>query len=252
MSCFRLRLAYDGTDYCGWQVQPNGVSIQELVQHALKVLIREDVVVVGSGRTDAGVHALEQVAHFHTHKPFDQRKVLESLNGILPRAIRVLSLDRVDETFHARYSAIGKEYHYHLSLERYQNPFDRLYSWHIRRKIDCALLQDAAHCFVGTHDFRAFANEPHLGCASHDSVRTIRKLDCVTQQHGVRLEFEGNGFLYKMVRNITGTLVEIASGKRSMSDISQLLRCRDRRESGCAAPPHGLFLVNVTYPDIFE
>jgi tRNA pseudouridine38-40 synthase len=240
-------LAYDGTDYCGWQVQPNGVSIQELLQSALKTILQEDVVVVGSGRTDAGVHALGQVAHFHSKKTINLTKALESLNGILPRAIRVFTLEEVDETFHARYSAIGKEYHYHITLARYQSPFQRLYSWHVVHRFDRTAFERAAEQLVGTHDYRAFANESHLGCASVDSVRTIRKLAVVSEEQGLRLEFEGDGFLYKMVRNITGTLVEVALGKRTVKSVEELLHSQDRRLAGQAAPPQGLFLVRVSY-----
>lgn len=244
-----MTLTYDGTEYSGWQVQPNGVTIQELVEKALAVLLKQHTSVIGSGRTDAGVHAIGQVAHFHTDRVFDRAKVLYSLNAMLPHAIRILTLEAVQDSFHARYSAIGKEYHYHITLDRFQSPFERHYSWHIRRHIDVELLRQAAHLFIGTHDFTSFANEAHKGAAAQDAVRTLSRLDVVQVSGGIRLEFEGDGFLYKMVRNIVGILVEIGCGNRPLEDITRVLEAKDRRLGGQAAPAHGLFLVRVFYPD---
>ncbi len=248
MTCYRMTITYDGTAYCGWQVQPNGTTIQELIEQALEVLLKEHLTVHGSGRTDAGVHALAQVAHVHTPGPIDTEKTLMALNGLLPQDIRILDLEAASDHFHARYSATGKEYHYHLTLGRFQDPFARLYSWHVRRRLDVSLLRQGATLFVGTHDFTSFANEAHAGCAAHDAVRTIKRLDVIGDERHLRLEFEGDGFLYRMVRNIVGLLVEVASGKRPTGDIPKLLAAKDRRLAGQAAPSHGLFLVNVFYP----
>ncbi|MDP1835389.1 MAG: tRNA pseudouridine(38-40) synthase TruA [Chlamydiales bacterium] len=250
MNCYRLTLTYDGTRYSGWQVQPNSTTIQEILEKAVETLLKKHLTVIGAGRTDAGVHAFHQVAHFHTDIEFDIGKFLTSLNGILPPSIRVLDVALAPPHFHSRYSAIGKEYHYRLSLDRFQSPFDRPYSWHVRRLIDVKLLIEAAKLFVGTHDFTSFANEAHTGCAANDAVRTITRLDVVSERGGVRLEFEGNGFLYKMVRNITGTLVEVATGKKALDDIEKILAAKDRRLAGRAAPAYGLFLVKVTYPEV--
>ncbi len=247
--CYRMNLAYDGTEFSGWQVQPNGVTIQELVEKALAVLLKYHVTVLGAGRTDSGVHALEQVAHFHSREPLDTFRIIHALNGILPHAIRVLTLEPAPAHFHARYSAIGKEYHYFLTLNRTQNPFHRLYRWHVRHRMDLEALRLAAQQFIGRHDFTSFANETHKGSASKDAVRTLWRLDVVPDDEGVRLEFDGEGFLYKMVRNIVGTLVEVGDGKRPVEDIARLLQARDRRLAGQAAPSHGLFLVKVRYPD---
>lgn len=249
---YKMLIAYDGTNYCGWQVQPNGISIQELIQKAMSVILRQEVTIVASGRTDAGVHARGQVAHFHSDVPFDLYRFHGSLNALLPVDIRILAIVEAPAHFHAQYSPIGKIYYYHLHLDRVQDPFRRLYSLHVREQISLDLLQEAAKVFIGTHDFTSFANEAHLGSASRDPVRTLRRLDIIDQPGGVRLEFEADGFLYKMVRNIVGTLVEAAAGKHTVPDLNVMLAAKDRKKAGQAAPPHGLFLMHVIYDDTFQ
>ena len=245
---FKLIIAYDGTHYSGWQIQPNGVSIQEKLHHALKIILKQDVHVVGSGRTDAGVHAIGQAAHFIYSSALDLRRFNNSLNALLPPDIRIRSSEEVPLNFHARYSAISKTYHYHLHFDRVMDPFHRLYRLHVFDKIDLGLLNDAAQQFVGTHDFTSFANEAHAGVAAHDPIRNLMRLDIFPQDGGVRLEFQADGFLYKMVRNIVGTLLEISSGKRDIKDIPIIFDSKDRRKAGQAAAPQGLFLVKVEYP----
>jgi len=247
MFCFKLILAYEGTNYSGWQIQPNGTTVQELLQKKIAIILREDVTVTGSGRTDAGVHAYGQAAHFHTEKPIDIHRFKYSLNATLPRDIRVLEVSEVPHTFHARYSAIGKIYHYHLTCGPVQDPFKRFYSLHVPEKLDIALLKCGAACFVGTHDFTSFANEAYKGSAAKNPVCTIKRLDVVEHKRSIRLEFEGDRFLYKMVRNITGTLLEVALKKESVDTIALMLQQKDRKCSGQAAPPHGLFLMQVNY-----
>lgn len=244
---YKIVIAYDGTRYSGWQIQPNGISIQQTLQEALKTFLRHEAYVVGSGRTDAGAHALGQVAHFKSPLEIDKQRFLHSLNGILPIDIRIKSIEKVSHAFHARYSAKGKIYHYFLHLDPILNPFKRLYSLHVFEKIDVDLLHEAAKHFIGTHDFTAFANEAHTGVASHDPVRHLKRLDIIRFEEGLRLEFEADGFLYKMVRNITGTLLEIANGSNLPSSVPHILASKDRRNAGRAAPAHGLFLIEVLY-----
>lgn len=246
---YKIKILYDGTNYSGWQIQPNGISIQQKLQEALKIYLRHETHVIGSGRTDAGTHALGQVAHFKSGQKITSRAFLHSLNGILPIDIRIKSIEQVPEDFHARYSAVGKVYHYFLHLDPIINPFKRLYSLHVYEKIDTNLLKEAAQYFVGIHDFTAFANEAHTGVASYDPVRNLKRLDIVPIEEGFRLEFEADGFLYKMVRNITGTLLEAASGHRPLSSIPEIFASKDRRLAGKSAPAHALFLVNVFYPE---
>lgn len=247
MPKYKLLIAYDGTRYGGWQIQPNSTSIQELIQKALRTVLREEILLIGSGRTDAGVHARGQTAHFIIEKEIDTYRLLASLNGLLPEDIRILSIELVGESFHARYSAKGKVYHYHLHLERFHSPFKRLYSAHILYKIDLAKMQEGAQKFLGTHDFTSFANEAHLGTAARNSVKTLRRLELIEEPGGIRLELEADGFLYKMVRNIVGTLLEVGKGKRQPEEIDFLFEVKDRCKADAAAPPCGLFLHCVLY-----
>lgn len=242
-------IAYDGTHYSGWQIQPHSLSIQEKLEQTLQIFLREKVRIIGSGRTDAGVHALGQVAHFSCSQELNLERFLWSANSLLPPDIRVVTVDAVTDAFHAQHSAIGKEYHYHLSLGVVQEPFHRFYSYHIPFELNIDLLKQAAQMFIGTHDFTSFANAAHTGSAAKNPIRTLRRLDVVEmEQQQVRLEFEGDGFLYKMVRNITGTLLEVASGKKPLSAISAIRESRDRRQAPQAVPPQGLFLIKVSYP----
>ncbi|MBS0629661.1 MAG: tRNA pseudouridine(38-40) synthase TruA [Verrucomicrobia bacterium] len=246
-SRYKLLIAYDGTRYCGWQVQPNGTSIQTLVEKAISTALHHPIKVIGSGRTDAGVHALEQVAHFSFEGIVDLEKLHYSLNGLLPPDIRIMGLSIVSEDFHARYSAKGKIYHYYLHTSRVQNPFKRLYTTHILYPIDRDLLKRAAALFIGEHDFTAFSNEAHRGSASRDAVRTITRIDVIEDGNEIRLEFEADGFLYKMVRNIMGTILDVSRGKIDISQIPLIFEAKDRRKGGTCAPPQGLFLIKVIY-----
>jgi len=244
---YKMLIMYDGTPFSGWQVQPNGISIQQKLQEAIHIITKEEVSVIGSGRTDAGVHALGQTAHFKITQELNLYRLLHSLNALLPREICVKEVLPTPLTFHAQYSAKRKTYRYHVCQGRYQSPFIRLYSWHYVERADIALLKTAAAQLVGTHDFTSFANEAHAGSASKDPVRTLFRLDVSEQAEDLILEFESDGFLYKMVRNIVGTLFGIASGKIAGDAIPRILAAKDRRQAGAAAPPQGLFLVKVDY-----
>lgn len=246
---YKLILSYDGTRYGGWQIQSNATAIQTLINRALSIALRKEIAVVGSGRTDAGVHALGQTAHFEHDSPIDCFRLLASLNGLLPEDIRAIQLEAVSSDFHARYSAVGKVYRYHLHLGKVMSPFKRLYSTHILYPLDIQLLKEAAALFLGTHDFTAFANEAHSGSAAKNPVRTLYRLDIKEEEGGIYLEFQGDGFLYKMVRNIVGTLLEVASHKIAIQDIPVIFASKDRKQAGSAAPPQGLFLVTVLYKE---
>lgn len=242
---YKIGLAYDGTRYSGWQLQPNSISIQGVVEEALQTLLRTPTRLIGSGRTDAGVHARGQVAHFNTQSTLDPPQFLKALNGMLPHDIRIKELTPTPENFHAQYSALSKEYHYNLWLEKIIDPFYHLYRHHFSySRFSLDLLQEGTRPFIGTHDFASFAN---VGGKVISTVRTLSRLDIIPQEGGIRLEFEGNGFLYKMVRNIVGTLLEIALGKRSPSQIPTLFAAKDRRAAPPTAPAKGLFLMKVNY-----
>lgn len=247
MARYKLTLSYDGTNYCGWQVQAQKTSIQALVQRALQTALRHPLDLTGSGRTDSGVHAKGQTAHFDTPIPITPLKLRLSLNALLPPDIRILLIEPASPTFHARYSAQSKIYHYYLHLDRIQDPFTRLYRTPIFKRLDLPLLCEAANQFLGTHDFTSFANEPQRGSVAHDPIRTLTRLDAIAIPQGIRLEFQADGFLYKMVRNIAGTLLECAAGKIPPSQIPLILAAKDRRKAFATAPPQGLFLIEVIY-----
>ena len=223
----KLTITYDGTNYCGWQVQENAQSIQALVQKALVTALRHPLDLTGSSRTDSGVHAHGQIAHFDTDTLFDPARLRISLNALLPPDIRILQIDPVPSDFHARYSALSKIYHYHLHIDPIADPFTKLYRHQVYGPFDLEKLKQGSLHFIGTHDFTSFANTKEI--PDKDAVRTLFRLDALEQKGGVRLEFEGDGFLYKMVRNITGTLLDIAAGKLAPAQIPAILAARDRR-----------------------
>lgn len=237
---FKMLIAYDGSHLSGWQVQPNAPSVQGEIEKALALLLRHPVSIVGSGRTDAGVHAMGQTAHFDA----DEMPKLHALNSLLTKDIRIIKIEEAKDSFHAQYSATGKIYHYHLWLDPVADPFSYKYSYKVPFPISTDLLAEAATLFVGTHDFKSFSN---LGSSVKTTVRQLRRLDIVQERGGLRLEFEGGGFLYKMVRNIVGTLLEVASHQRKVADIAELFAAKDRRAVGVCAPAHGLFLMQVKY-----
>lgn len=239
---YRMNLSYDGTNYSGWAIQPNSISIQELIQKALQTILRIETPIVGSGRTDAGVHARFQVAHFSSSEPLNLSTLLYSLNGLLPPDIRVHEIFPVSEDFHARFGVKKKTYHYNLSTA--QDPFSYRYSLYVHTPLDLDLMQKALPLLLGTHDFSAFASNK---CGAKNPVKTLYRLEISPHQHGVCLIFEGNGFLYKMVRNLTGTLLEIATHKRPIEDLPKILASKDRTQAGQTAPAHPLFLHHVEY-----
>lgn len=247
MNKYKILISYDGTRFAGWQVQVNAIAIQPLIQKAIETILRHPISLTGSGRTDAGVHACGQVAHFETEVPFEFRPFLLSLNALIPLEIRVHMIEKVKNDFHARYSASAKIYHYHIHLDPILDPFNRPYRHHVPWPCDLDLLSKAQEFFIGTHDFTSFANQPQKGSASRDAVRTITRINIVPQEGGIRLEFEANGFLYKMVRNITGTLLDIAAKRIALASIEKIFQAKDRKASGSSAPPQGLFLMEVKY-----
>ncbi len=244
---YQMILAYDGTPFGGWQIQPNAITIQQILQETLSTILRHPTHVTGAGRTDAGVHALGQSAHFQSPEHLNLFKILRSLNGMLPPEIRVLQINPVPDDFHARYAAKGKIYRYHLNLGPFNDPFTRNFAWYVPGRLNFEALQQAAAYFVGKHDFRSFANVASHDHEERDTVRTIFRLDVIYTERGLFFEFEGDGFLYKMVRNIVGCLVEVAIGKYLPTQIPKMLEAHDRRAGGRAAPPQGLFLVKVNY-----
>ena len=207
-----MSISYDGSAYSGWQIQKDIISIQETIQNALKTILKENIPITAAGRTDAKVHAMGQVCHFVIEKLIDPNKILYSLNCILPKDIRIIELKEVDLSFHARYSVKSKIYRYHICKNIVQDPFTRFYSYKPNVKIDIDLLKKATTHFVGTQNFSSFANKQTQGSAAKKPIKTIFRIDVLEDDNNIILEFEGDGFLYKMVRNIVGTLIDVASG----------------------------------------
>ena len=248
MPTFKLTLAYDGTDYVGWQRQANGVSVQEVVEQALAQVEGAAVAVVGAGRTDAGVHAAGQVASCTLQRPMAPDALQRALNGLLPDDVRVIGLDDAPSAFNARFSARAKTYRYRIANAAVADPLTRRFAWHLPAALDRASLGAAIDCVLGRHDFAAFQ-------ASGSRVRTTERcIDCasVRDEHafGARLltiEVTGDGFLRHMVRNIVGSAVEVGVGRRSPAWMQDVLASRDRRLAGPTAPAHGLTLIAVAF-----
>jgi len=242
----RLTVAYDGTAYAGWQVQPNGPTIQEVMEGVFSRILQEPVRLRAAGRTDAGVHAREQVVDFADAGVRDLETVIHGGNALLPAAIRILSASVVPETFDARRHATEKEYRYFLYLSPVDSPFLSRYAWHIEAPLALEAMRAGLSHLVGEHDFSSFRGQ---GCTSISPVRTV--LRAAVAKHDVpgliSVDVAGAGFLRHMVRNIVGTVVNAGKGKHSADHVGEILRARDRSAAGINAPPHGLFLWRVSY-----
>jgi tRNA pseudouridine38-40 synthase len=242
---FKLTIAYDGTRYAGWQLQPNGRTVQELIESALAKIAGCDVRVHGSGRTDAGVHAKGQVASCSLHTRHGPPVLLRALNANLPEDIRVTRVQEVAATFHARFSAKGKEYRYQIDCGAVADPFLRVYAWHHPRPLDVAAMRKAARLLKGGHDFSALSANPMRTVES--KVRTITKLAIMRQGNMLTIAVVADGFLYKMVRSLVGLLVSVGEGKVTVADVRAILASKERTARVLTAPPRGLFLVKVFY-----
>lgn len=237
-------VAYDGTGFDGWQSQPGGRAIQDGIEARLAVVLKSGVRIHGSGRTDAGVHALAQVFHFDADWTHGPDKLRAALQSGLPDSIRLKSLRRAPADFHARFSATGKVYHYEMFLGD-ADPFATRYCLSQSRELDWKAIGEAAALLRGRHDFKAFSAES--GTERETTVRDLRRLEIRRRGRRVRLVFEADGFLYKMVRSLTGTLLNVGLGKLAPRDIAALLKTARRTPQVQTAPPHGLFLVKVFY-----
>ncbi len=242
---FRLTIEYDGTDFHGWQRQRSDRTVQAEIEAALAAMTRQKVVVHGSGRTDAGVHALGQVASFQCETRLTAGEFQNGLNGLLPEDITVLDCRETGDAFHGRYSARSKVYRYHILNRPAPTAVDRRFCWHVRKPLSLTGMAAGADRLVGTHDFSSFEA---TGSPRSHSRRTVLSAGWAEPEKG-RLCFtiEADGFLRCMVRNIVGTLVEIGSGKRRAEEIETLLAAADRSLAGPTAPARGLFLVQVRY-----
>lgn len=245
MSTFKITLAYDGTDFNGWQRQPQGTSIQGLLEDALKELDGRDVTVTGAGRTDAGVHALAQVAAFSLERAISPDALARAVNVRLPESVRIVSAEVAKETFQPRFDARAKTYRYRIWNADVLSPFERRFAWHIIDRLDVDAMNAAAAWLVGTHDFAAFQG---TGSDTATTERTVSHA-VLRATHPALLAFDisGDGFLRYMVRNIVGSLVDVGRGRFPPSWLNDVLASRDRTRAGRTAPAHGLFLVGVEY-----
>jgi tRNA pseudouridine38-40 synthase len=251
MPSFRVTLAYDGSDYVGWQRQANGVSIQGLIEEALQVLDGRTVRVTGAGRTDAGVHALGQVAAFTIERVLSADAVVRALNAQLPDAIRVVAAEEAAPTFHPRFEARAKTYRYRIWNSDVISPFERRYAWHLAGPLDLDAMRAAARLIEGRHDFAAFQASGGSAATSERDVFASR-VDVEPPSpnpQSLLLVYDicGSGFLRHMVRIIMGSLVEVGRGRKPVEWIGGLLASRDRAAAGPTAPALGLFLVSVAY-----
>ena len=244
MRRLKLTLSYDGTNYCGWQVQKNAVSVQETMQNAAEKVFGIRPGISGCSRTDSGVHALMYCCHLDIDSEIPPQNIVRAFNTYLPRDIVVKQCEEVDENFHARYSCSKKTYIYKIHNGKVRDPFSDKYELFVHSKLDEVLLNHAAEQFIGTHDFSAFCS---LGSDIEDKTRTVFDSKVTRVDDKIIFEVTADGFLYNMVRIMAGTLIFVGSSKISPDDISKIIASKDRNNAGKTAPPHGLYLKNVMY-----
>ncbi len=244
-----LGIEYDGTSYNGWQRQKTGLGVQQRLEEALAIVANEDIEVVCAGRTDTGVHASGQVVHFDTSSERSSRGWLLGANTNLPSDISITWVRPVDEEFHARFSATARSYRYVILNRRQRSALHRDRAWWVYEPLDADRMHEAAQGLVGKHDFSAFRA---AGCQANTAVRVISHIAVSRCEDWLTLEVTANAFLQHMVRNITGTLAAVGQGEQATDWITAVLESRDRKQGGIAAPPHGLTLVGVEYPELFD
>jgi len=242
---FKLTIEYDGTRYHGWQVQPNGPSIQQEIESAIETMTRRKVKLLGSGRTDAGVHALGQVANFTCTTAITPEVFQKGLNSILPGDIVIRQVEEVPLDFHARYDAVSKRYRYHMLNHALPSAIERHHTWWIRSPLDLSAVREGMAHIVGERDFKAFEG---AGSPRSSTIRRVIDIDLARQEAGgVTIDIHANGFLRYMVRNIVGTLVDVGLHKISPDHVKTILASRDRSKASATAPARGLFLMEVYY-----
>lgn len=244
MPTFKVILEYDGTNYAGWQRQRDQPTVQAALEQALELVVQSPITVVGAGRTDAGVHALGQVASFRSDSTLTAENWLKALNGLLPQDICVRSVEPAFDAFHARYSAKGKLYEYRILNRPVRAALDRLRAWHRRKALDVPAMQEAASRLVGLKDFSSFEGSP---TDNTNPMCLVQALTVRREQDLIRIEVYADRFLRQMVRAIVGTLVEVGAGKRTPASLDAILAARSRDAAGRTAPSHGLYLVRVDY-----
>lgn len=240
----RLIVAYDGTNYHGWQIQPGVITIESELNRCLTELLKEEIQVIGASRTDSGVHALGNVAVFDTCARIPAEKISYALNQRLPEDIRIQKSEEVASDWHPRHCESRKTYEYRIYRGEFPMPVKRLYALHTYHKLDVAQMQEAAVWLVGEHDFKSFCQ---TGAQVESTVRTLYQAEVVEEGADLVIRVCGNGFLYNMVRIIVGTLLEVGQGKRKPEDMKRILEAADRSQAGPTAPAHGLMLMQYEF-----
>ena len=242
---YRMILEYDGSRYDGWQKQGNTEqTIQGKIEHVLERMMGQAVEVHGSGRTDAGVHALAQVSNFHGDTRMKEEEIMEYLNQYIPEDIRVKTVERAAERFHSRLNAQEKTYLYRIEMGEKKQVFERKYIYGLLKELDIEAMERAASFLTGEHDFKSFCANRKM---KKSSVRVLKQIDFEQQGSRLQIRYTGNGFLYNMARILTGTLIEVGLGQRKAEEMKEILNAKDRNGAGFTAPPEGLFLEQVRY-----
>jgi len=246
----RLTLEYDGTRYAGWQLQKNAATVQGVLEECLARLLDQPVRITGASRTDAGVHALGQVANFHTSSRLKPAQIRRGLNALLPADVAVQEAAEADPEFDARRQAKGKVYAYRILNREAPSAFEHAYAWHLRDRLDVEKMARAGQAFLGRHDFSAFRAS---SCQAKNPVRLVRRVEVSEPEEGrIVIEIEATAFLQHMVRTMVGTLVEIGQGKRPVTAVEEVLQSGDRTLAGPTAPAQGLYLVRIFYGEARE
>ncbi len=244
MKRIKLTIAYDGTNYCGWQIQPNGITIEEVINKALEKLTGEPILVIGASRTDSGVHAMGNVAVFDTETTIPAEKIAVALNQKLPKDIVIVKSEEVPLDFHPRYCDCSKTYEYHIINTQIPVPTKRLTNWFVSYELNIDKMRQAAGYLIGEHDFVSFCN---VRTDVENTVRTITALDILTEGNEITIRITGEGFLYNMVRIIVGTLIRVGRGFYEPEKVKEILEAKDRKAAGVTAPANGLMLMNIDY-----
>jgi tRNA pseudouridine38-40 synthase len=240
----KLTVEYDGTNYCGWQTQPNGASVQSVLEQAVSTFLGTPTRVIGSGRTDAGVHALGQVVSFFGDCNFELHRLIRGLNALTPRDVTIKEAEIVPDAFDARRDGRSRIYKYYILNRSTPSPFHLNRAWHVHERLDLEAMREAIGCLSGEHDFSSFQA---AGCEAAHPIRRVYRNSLERRGDSLIYTIEATAFLRHMVRNIVGTMVEVGRGARNAESVKKLLEARDRTKAGVTAPPHGLFLVKVNY-----
>ena len=245
MKNYKITIQYDGTRYKGWQVQKStDMTIQGKLQKILKEMTGQEIEVIGSGRTDAGVHAFGQVANFYVPEHFKAQEILAYLNQYLPMDIAVVDIEEVDDRFHARFHAVEKTYMYRIHTSTIPNVFERKYMYNYIEPLNTERMREAAKLLIGTHDFMSFCGNKKM---KKSTVRTITAIDIEEKDDEIKISYTGDGFLQQMIRIMTGTLIEVGNGIKQSQDIESILESKNRQYAGYTVPAEGLVLKYVKY-----